>query len=461
MVRCINNQKRDFDFDKPTAEKNPVSAIRIGCDRSINDEISNQHSHVCSISHDLEPICRQSSLLSFFTKVKRAKPRQKPNHTKDKLTSRSCVRSVKTNKVLSLSSMAPSPTLSNHPTTEVVSKKRKAPTSLKYDSKSQSQQKQFKSLTQVYIDCGQSKFGQILCNKCGMLYMPGILEDEYQHKRLCMSYTLGIPCYRGNVKGGKKVDIRVNESDATCINEVTIVSWRPCVRAQKRKKLKEQQEEADVSSIDIINNNRPSQWPLLARMISRDLGTHEETTLDHLTNETVFLYTGKKFEHKKRKHNGANITDAASIFRILGVATVQVLGQVNAYRMISLYERSLKPVTEAKLGIGILWTHPIARHRGIATTLVHTAREHAIFGMRVTRQDVAFSNPTQAGYNFALSYSNSERKSLTNIGTGNKKYAGHQSCNPEDESNNSKRDQDEGKTLCPRSRGPLVYEMNL
>lgn len=314
-------------------------------------------------------------------------------------------------------------------------------------------------LTQVYIDCGQSKFGQILCKQCGMLYMPGIAEDEAQHKRLCQAYTLGIPCNRGTVKGGKQIVVANNDAEAT-----TIVLWRPCVKAHNSKKSKGEQEKItescstsnDTSSNYNKNNkDRPSQWPLLARMISKDLGTHEETTLDHLTNEIVFLYIGKTNTaagHGTKKSAGTNNS------RILGVATVQLLGKVPAYRMISLYERSLIPSTETTLGIGLLWTHPVARHRGIATRLVHAARQHSIFGMKVARQDVAFSNPTQAGYNFALRYSNASNGSndednrnsgIDTIGTS---------------SSNAERinDDDDPVNLAEKSRrGPLVYEMNL
>jgi hypothetical protein len=255
--------------------------------------------------------------------------------------------------------------------------------------------------------------------------MPGIPEDEKQHKTLCQAFTLGIPCNRGTIKGGREVKIQTNENDRKCNNdESTIILWRPCVKAKNNKKSKfhrgTTKSFGDDSSSD---KNRPSQWPLLARMISKDLGTDEDTTLNHLTNEIVVLYIGR--QDGTKNHKGTNTRH-----RILGVATVQMLGRVPAYRMINLYERSLTPSKEGKLGIGLLWTHPVARHRGIATKLVHAAREHSVFGMRVTRQEVAFSNPTQAGYDFALRYcDNSE--------------------NPEKASDSLRR------------RGPLVYEMSL
>jgi hypothetical protein len=81
------------------------------------------------------------------------------------------------------------------------------------------------------------------------------------------------------------------------------------------------------------------------------------------------------------------------------------------------------------LGVAILWTHSKMRHQGmqkcaignvliprisyflslflslgIATQLIDAAREHAVFGMVVPKSKIAFSSPTEAGFNFAKNY---------------------------------------------------------
>ncbi len=305
---------------------------RIGLEESPTDDRNT--SKVCSIADSIAPSKRQSSLLSFFQK--NVKPKPKP--TSDP-SGGAAIDTSHRNRPPVRSFIPPEP-------------KRK------------------KSLTQFHLDCGQSKFGQTLCNKCGMLYVPGVAEDETEHKKMCEAYALGIPCHRGNVKGGKKINSSNRKNE-------TIVSWRPCVKKSKSVAFDDSKEDPD----------RPSQWPLLAKMISKDLGTHEETTLDHLSREIVFLYVACD----KKKH------------RILGVATCQLLGKVPAYRMLGPSERSLDPVI-AKLGIGLLWTHPSKRNQGIATRLVNIAREHSCFGMRIFKHHLAFSNPTTAGYNFAIAY---------------------------------------------------------
>lgn len=302
------------------------------------------------------------------------------------------------------------------------------------------QQKQQRSLTQVYIDCGQSTFGQVLCPKCGMLYMPGIREDEQQHVRLCQSYSIGILCLQGNVSNGKLVQRTVDYS---------IVQWKSCrvsaTSTTKRSSKRRMTMTTTSSTSDGIcenvsdpstgsqfktikttvpTTNYPSQWPLLAQMISRDLGMEESTVLKHLTEQIVFLYIGRATTQTnsstvttirpvvfntdstvsigtKTITSNGRINNNPPPSRILGVVTVQLIS--HAYRMHTLHDRSLVP-ERAILGVGLLWTHSSARRCGVATRLVTAARDYAIFGMRVPTHRVAFSSPTQAGYAFTWKY---------------------------------------------------------
>ena len=120
--------------------------------------------------------------------------------------------------------------------------------------------------------------------------------------------------------------------------------------------------------------------------------------MEHLTTQTVFLYLGSV----DRKSSSSS-TDSKQCNHILGAVSTHSIAK--AYRMQTLHDRSLTPA-KATLGLGILWTHPAARKMGIATTLVHAARDHAYFGMQVSKTMLAFSSPTQAGYQFAVRYLN-------------------------------------------------------
>jgi hypothetical protein len=59
---------------------------------------------------------------------------------------------------------------------------------------------------------------------------------------------------------------------------------------------------------------------------------------------------------------------------------------------------------KAVLGVAVVWTHASMRQQGIATRLCDAARSHAVFGMVVSKSQIAFSSPTQAGWAFATKY---------------------------------------------------------
>jgi hypothetical protein len=352
------------------------------------------------------------------------------------------------------------------------------------------QNKPQKSFTQVYIDCGQSTFGQIACTKCGMSYMPGIREDDKHHARHCKSYIFGIQCFQGNVTNGKVVErtvdysiVRWKASNTTTTTSSGSGSSSSSSSTKKRRRTTATSNRRSYGSCDMsgpstdgndhdgksavpkrksttaastteadtttesqpknvnttprTKTNLPSQWPLLARMIARDLGMEESVALRHLSEQIIFLYIGRPTNSRQAttsctdnnntirssfdknsigiigRTTSSTTTTMASICRtphsssslppsrILGVVTVQ--GISHAYRMPTLHDRSLVP-ERAILGVGLLWTHSSARRCGIASRLVTAAREYAIFGMRVPVHRIAFSSPTQSGYAFTWKY---------------------------------------------------------
>mmetsp|Transcript_45507 Transcript_45507/g.50670 ORF Transcript_45507/g.50670 Transcript_45507/m.50670 type:complete len:435 (-) Transcript_45507:246-1550(-) len=393
---------------------------------------------ICSMRDNDEPKSHQSSLLSFFVQ-KKMKPKHKSTYSS---TCSSNIRNIIRSSAITTTSTFTSYSPADNRGVDTESASSIAET-IPSTSRSSHRSTQ-KSLTQVYIDCGQSNFGQILCDTCGMLYMPGVVEDEVQHMKLCQAYTQGIPTVRGIVKGGRHVP---NGDSAT------IVLWRPSGGINRMDKRQMHNTTNDITNYKHL----PSQWPLLAQMISKDLGTHEQSTLNHINNNIVFLYIGNVNNSIRRHKNSINSCSSNNNKhnqnqngpnRIIGAVTVQILSE--AYRMLSLHERSLTP-ERAKLGIGLLWTHPMARHKGIATRLVNAARDHTIFGMRIAQHDVAFSSPTQAGYDFALHFCSDDNNNNCNI-----RFNNDERCN--DNKYNQQQQQHQQDSYQIR---PLVYEMHL
>eukprot|EP00049_Salpingoeca_infusionum_P013307 m.248172 g.248172 ORF g.248172 m.248172 type:complete len:235 (+) comp15409_c0_seq2:225-929(+) len=58
----------------------------------------------------------------------------------------------------------------------------------------------------------------------------------------------------------------------------------------------------------------------------------------------------------------------------------------------------------ARLGIRLVWVHPSMRRKGVATQLLDTARQRAIYGCSIPKMMLAFSSPTLDGARLARQY---------------------------------------------------------
>jgi hypothetical protein len=65
--------------------------------------------------------------------------------------------------------------------------------------------------------------------------------------------------------------------------------------------------------------------------------------------------------------------------------------------------------TKKLLGVRLMWVHHTHRRQGIMQSLLDVARMNFDFGKFFDRSEVAFSQPTQQGFDFALQFGNVHR----------------------------------------------------
>lgn len=213
-------------------------------------------------------------------------------------------------------------------------------------------QPQKKKLAQVFLDCGQRNWGQVLCPKCNMLYVPGVQEDTKEHEKVCSEISLGVK-WRGTA--GKLIQRVPNNNNNNDGIHLILPSFK--------------------------KKETTNQATCVFSIVANDLGMDGNTILQQQKQQSCLLYLRNQ--------------------RVVGVALVEPISK--GYRMNNLYERE-QSASKALLGVAVLWTHPTVRQQGIATRLVDAARSHVIFGMKVPRMKIAFSSPTQAGWTFAKQY---------------------------------------------------------
>lgn len=266
-----------------------------------------------------------------------------------------------------------------------------------------------KQLTQLFLDCGQTKnWGQVLCKKCGLLYVPGVPDDVKRHAIHCRKQQeqreRGIywrPSHRTtdniyhlkNISGTKRTTNKLRTNTKT-------------VRGSNSQRNKEPSLSSSASS---------SLWPRLMDYVSKDMGL-----------STIYQ------QHQPRTNTSAFVYVPPGTSRVVGLVTVEPISY--AYPVTSL--RSLLPKHQsttvsdiekrtvpgadtkeqetssdsiqckrkAMLGVSLLWTHSSWRRQGIARRLLDAARQTAIFGLCVPKSQLAFSSPTQSGWALAQSY---------------------------------------------------------
>ena len=222
-----------------------------------------------------------------------------------------------------------------------------------------------RKLAQVFLDCGQQNWGQVLCPKCGTLYVPGVAEDTKMHEQICKPINLGVIWSTGS-------------SSSSNNNRKAKVLW--CDNDKK-------------NSILLIRPSEHSKYKAklsqIQNIVQKDLGMMEVSSSIGHTTTTILLYLRQQ--------------------RVVGF--VSVLPVTTGYHLLTLYERDTKPIP-CLLGVAVLWTHSSVRKQGIATKLVDEARAHAVFGMQVPKSKLAFSSPTEAGWTFAKQYVGKEQRPL-------------------------------------------------
>lgn len=312
---------------------------------------------------------------------------------------------------------------------------------------------------QLFLDFGQKSFSSVTCASCGMVYSPGVLEDDEAHVKYCerRSAAIAFPGWKGE-RVVKRYD------DGTRVIEV----W-PHDRT------------AHVAKVDEVKVLMDADMGFF----DGDTGSSRRRTLLHIGRRQVMgavvvedvrcafrlLGDGEKDGHPCENDGEKSAASQAAVSRAVGddaalAATAfmtptpapQPLAAVSAVsataspcveaptvasspdearvkaeqRLATEPAAPVESVTTPRapaaavqrapqdkvsretpggspamwagrkpvpcvLGVSQVWTHPRFRRQRVAWRLLDVARERAQFNFVVPRAEVAFSQPTQAG----------------------------------------------------------------
>ncbi|XP_068610188.1 N-acetyltransferase ESCO2 [Brachionichthys hirsutus] len=218
---------------------------------------------------------------------------------------------------------------------------------------------------QLIIDAGQKQFGATSCSSCGMVYSADNPEDHFQHTQFHQRF----------------------------LNSIKFLGWK------KERVVSEFWD----GKILLVMPDDPKYAIKKAEDVRRvadsELG-FQQVTLSRPSHSKTYL-----FINMERMVVGCLVAEPISqAYRVLeqpdrdeDTTKDDVLERHRAWCCSTVPERAL-------CGISRIWVFCLARRQNIATRMLDTLRSTFVYGSRLTREEIAFSDPTPDGKLFATKY---------------------------------------------------------
>ncbi|XP_030628074.1 N-acetyltransferase ESCO2 [Chanos chanos] len=218
---------------------------------------------------------------------------------------------------------------------------------------------------QLVIDAGQRQFGATTCSSCGMLYSPDSVEDNFQHTQFHQRFLETI-----KFVGWKKERVVAEFWDGKII---LVLPDDPKYATRKAE---------DVRHI-----------------ADSELG-FQQVALCSPNSVKTYL-----FVNSDRMVVGCLVAEPIKqAFRVLDqpekskdMRKEDFMDRHRPWCCSTLPERAL-------CGVSRIWVFSLMRRRGIATRLLDTLRNSYMYGSHLTKEEIAFSDPTPDGQLFATKY---------------------------------------------------------
>ncbi|XP_017571457.1 N-acetyltransferase ESCO1 isoform X2 [Pygocentrus nattereri] len=231
---------------------------------------------------------------------------------------------------------------------------------------------------QTSTDKSQSAFGAVTCNVCGMLYSPST-EDEAQHLLFHNQFISAV-----KYVGWKKERILGEYPDGKII---LVLPDDPKYALKKVEEIRE-----------IVDN---------------DLGfQHVQTKVQSQTKTFLFISNDKKV---------AGCLIAEHIQEGYRVIEEPLPEGSEGEKVMFERQRAwcCSTVPEpAVCGISRIWVFSMMRRRGIASRMIECLRNNFIYGSHLSKDEIAFSDPTPDGKLFATHYCGTSQFLVYNFVSG-------------------------------------------
>ncbi|XP_070705662.1 N-acetyltransferase ESCO2 [Pempheris klunzingeri] len=220
---------------------------------------------------------------------------------------------------------------------------------------------------QLVIDAGQKQFGATTCSSCGMVYSADNPEDNFQHTQFHQRFLDSI-----KFVGWKKERVVAEFWDGKIL---LVMPDDPKYAIKKAEDVR--------------------------RVADNELG-FQQVTLSRPTQAKTYL-----FINTERLVVGCLVAEPIrQAYRVLeqpdrhkDMMKDDFMERHRAWCCSTVPEQAL-------CGVSRIWVFSLARRQSIATRMLDTVRSTFVYGSHLTKEEIAFSDPTPDGKLFATKYCN-------------------------------------------------------
>lgn len=241
------------------------------------------------------------------------------------------------------------------------------PTAPVAKERTQRKKKEKQDEDQLIIDAGQKQFGAISCSSCGMVYSADNPEDNFQHSQFHQRFLEAI-----KYVGWKKERVVAEFWDGKIL---LVMPDDPKYAIKKAEEVRQ-----------VADNELGFQQVMLTRPA--------------LAKTYLFI-------NSERMVVGCLVAEPIrQAFRVLeqpdqkkDMTKDDFMERHRAWCCSTVPEQAI-------CGISRIWVFSLARRKGIASRMLDTVRSTFMYGSHLTKEEIAFSDPTPDGKLFATKYSN-------------------------------------------------------
>jgi hypothetical protein len=278
--------------------------------------------------------------------------------------------------------------------------------------------------TQMFLDLGQKMFGATKqCQKCNMIYILGDMDDEKRHKSFCEQSQRRL-MVKGTVDQKQVVETFQNGLGICGEDQVLLLrgvhSSKQKIDSGSLSQILHTVQNALGSTLDLMESTDESCLlylrgkEVLGCVVVEPVSTKALIPISKTmktTDVNVKVEDPEMVQPKPIRKFGK--ASANVVTPVVDNKHSSVLSLANTKREASLASGKTTakgdnpcemPGEEETLGVKLVWVGDDVRRMGVAGKLVDSARKHFRFGTIIRREHVAFSQPTDQGLAFALSF---------------------------------------------------------